>query len=332
MDEAPAGHDLLRVRRDDPDYQRLAAAESAFWGASQPLAFEASDVGLGDGPIQRYRNRRLTGDPGIPWQDTIAPYGPFRRGLFLGTSVLSIEARVLETNPALHGTFLDISEGALARRLESLAPRFPGRIDTVSVDLNFAELGVAEYDLIVSSSTLHHITNLEHVAHQANRALTADGYAFIHDFVGESRYRFSDQKKRMYETLYNRHIAKRSWRRPGVVWLDESDLSPFCGVRSADILPVLGAHLREEQVCTAGALTALMLRSRPVDWPGARPPRLLRLLARARRRIRQLRGLLPLPMSIDADLLHNLAFIGDLASDAGVITPGNAFGVYRKRA
>mgnify|MGYP001416484494 CR=1 FL=1 len=34
-------------------------------------------------------------------------------------------------------------------------------------------------------------------------------------------------------------------RPPGVLWRDASDLSPFCGVRSDEVLPVLASHLVE---------------------------------------------------------------------------------------
>jgi SAM-dependent methyltransferase len=322
---------LFRVLPDDPAYLKCAEDEAAFWGRSSAVGFEAREDETAASPLTRYSNRRLTGDPNVPWQDTIRSFGPFERGLFLGTSVLSIEARILETNPRLHATFLDLSEGALKRRLDALGPRFAGRIDTRVADLNFVDLPESAYDVIVSAGTLHHITNLEHLAAQANRALTDGGYLFFQDYAGETRFKFTDEKRRLFETIYNSHILKQSWRKPGVVWLDESDLSPFCGIRSADILPVFREHLDEQRVHTVGALTTLMLRSRPVDWLAVRPPLPQRLRAQARRRIRALLGRPAPPITIDSDLVHDLALVGDIASDAGVIAPGNAFGIYRKR-
>ncbi len=43
------------------------------------------------------------------------------------------------------------------------------------------------YDLIVSSSTLQHLINVEHAAAQMNRVLTPGGYVFPDDLVGDSR-------------------------------------------------------------------------------------------------------------------------------------------------
>jgi SAM-dependent methyltransferase len=205
-----------------------------------------------EGPVDRYMNARLTGDPGVGWQETIACHAPFRRGLMLGTTALRIEADILRTNPALHLTFVDLSDGPLRRRVELLGPRFPGRIDTRVADLNFLALPPESYDLVVSSSTLHHVTNLEHLAHQIDRTLIPDGVFFLQDYVGEARCTPSPAKKRVFELVYERDIARQRGRQSGLVWKDPSDLSPFCGVRSHEILEAMRAHLREEEVRTDG--------------------------------------------------------------------------------
>src|SRR5262249_54010076 len=167
---------------------------------------------------------------------TIPRWGRFRRGLLLGASSPRRETRVLEVNPGLHVTLIDLSSGAAERRAAALATRFAGRVEPRTADLNFVDLPAGRYDLIVSSSTIHHVTNLEYLASQIDRALTPDGYFFLEDYVGEPRFGFSERKRRLFEMLYDRDLGRQRGRQPGVLWHDTSDLSPFCGVRSEQIL------------------------------------------------------------------------------------------------
>jgi SAM-dependent methyltransferase len=321
---------LLRVTPDDPEYRQQAAAEAAFWQQVHPLSLEATESQFVDGPVEPYVNERFTGDPRTDWATTIARWGTFRRGLMLGISSPKREIRVLETNPGLHVTLLDISAGAVERRGRMLEEQFRGRIATATADLNFLELPAERYDLIVSSSTIHHVTNLEHLAFQIDRALTAAGRFFLEDYVGEPRFEFSEAKRRLFEILYDRDVARQPGRKPGLIWLDGSDLSPFCGVRSDEILDVFRRYLDEVQVRTAAALTIPMSRSRPADWDElwARVPRWKFLRALALRKL----GFLRRGIGANPEFLAELFLLGDTASAAGLVRPGIAFAVYRKRS
>jgi SAM-dependent methyltransferase len=328
-----AAMSLLRVRPDDLEYQRLAAAEMDFWSKPHPYGLETLERIESGGPIERYNNSRLTGDPHVPWYDAIPRHGTFRRGLVLGTSAMTVEGRILETNPSLHLTFLDISAGAAARRRDELGARFPGRVGTAVADLNFFEPEPESYDLIVSSATMHHVTNLEWVAHQINRALTRDGYFFFQDYVGETRFQFSEEKRRVFTLLHDRVVANdQPERQTSIVFDDASDLSPFCGVRSDEQLDVLRAHLTEITLRTSGALLVALMRAHPTDGARPRLGAARRVAYAVERRAYQLIGRLPprktfLPQSF----FRAVTEFGDVLADAGMIAPGIAFGVYRKR-
>jgi len=326
-DHEPAAH-LLRVSADDPEYRRLAAAEASFWQQVHPLSLEATELESSGGPVDRYVNTRFTGDPHTDWVTTIPRWGTFRRGLLLGASSPSRETRLLEVNPQLHVILIDLSSGPAERRAAALAARFPGRVVPETADLNFVELPPERYDLIVSSSTIHHVTNLEYLASQINRALTPDGHFFLEDYVGERRFIFSETKRRLFETLYDRDIARQRGRKPGVIWHDISDLSPFCGVRSDDILDVFRTYLDEVQVRTAGALVLPMTRTRPVDYEELlqRLPRWKVVSDMLARKLGIRRRLV-----VDQQFLDELSLVGDAASEAGLVRPGVAFAVYRKR-
>ncbi len=329
----PSRPDLFRVTPDDPDYRRQAAAEAEYWGGPVPFALEALEERFSEGPVDRYTNERFTGDRNLGWHQTIPRHGIFRRGLVLGLSALRLEGDILATNPSLHLTFLDLSPGSLARRSEILGGRFPGRVTTRCADLNFVELESGAYDLIVSSASLHHVTNLEHLAWQMNTALAPEGRAFVQDYVGEPRFQFTAAKRTVFELVHDREVARTPGRRPGCRWMDASDLSPFCGVRADEVLPVLRSQLAELQLRTAAALTVALMRSKPADGSTVKPPSLARrALDAAVRRALALRGRLPpgrVPVS--AQLLDELILTSDALTDAGLILPGTAFAVYRKR-
>jgi len=324
--------DVMRAAPDNPEYLRLAAAEAAYWDRPHPFSLEAQELKEEfDATIDRYTNARFTGDPDVPWERIICRHGRFRRGLILGTSMMSVEARILESNPDLHVVFIDLSEGALERRQTVLGPRFPGRVATCAGDLNFLKIEPKTYDCIVSQASLHHVTNLEHLAHQINRGLTPDGYFFLQDYVGEPRFQFREEKKRVFAEIYLREAMRFPGRAHALRWNDLSDLSPFCGVRSDEVLGVLGNHLRETWLRTAGTLTVPLLRSRPVDgeWPYPRTA-LQRARDAAEAWLRALRRQPALGKArVSAEFLERLMVVGDVMTDAGLLVPGNAFAVYR---
>src|SRR5262245_49194582 len=325
--------DLMRVRPADPSYRQMAAAEAEFWSRPHPLGLETLETKQRfDGPVDRYTNRRFTGDPRVPWEATIARHGRFRNGLLLGTSMLSWEERILATNPELHLTIVDLSPGALARRGELFGQRFPGRIETLVADMNMVELPVATYDVVISCASLHHVTNLEHLAWQINQSLRPDGRFFLQDYVGEPRFQFADAKRRVFECLYAREAGRRGGREAAVLWHGVDDLSPFCGVRSSEILDVLRTYLDEIDVRTAGTLTVPLLRSRPADgdWPNPRSPG-RRLVEALERHVLPSLGRLPRGrVPVAKEFLDELMLVGDALTDTGLLVPGNAFAVYRR--
>jgi SAM-dependent methyltransferase len=330
---------LLRVHHDDAGYRRQALAEAEFWHRMHPQGLEAVQSKLDEGPIDRGVNLRFAGSETVRWWETIARHGTFRRGAVLGTSSLVLEARILETNPELHLTFYDISEGALARREAALANRFGGRVATVAADLNFVELSAEAFDVIVSSSALHHVTNLEYLAWQINRALADGGHFFLEDYVGEPRFQFSDVKKRVYRELFNRDRARQGRAPVDLVWSDTADLSPFCGVRSDEVLGVLRTYLEEIDLRRVGGLITPIVRSRAAEenpqspWVGdawVRAGSRWRLLVGIARHLVLRRPPSPQTM-LGSEFLHELFLVGDVLTAAGILAPSNAFATYRKK-
>lgn len=312
----------LRVRAEDPEYQRAAAAEVEFW--SRPHAFNVVQVeDSPDDALWRYNSLRFTGDAATPWHAVICRYGPFQRALVLGAAGMAQERAILASNPGVVATFVDLSEAALAKRERELGAAFPGRVQTAALDLNFATFEPRGYDLIISSATLHHLINLEHVIEQINEALTDDGYFFLQDYVGEPRFCFPEKKRRLFEVLHERAARARGEPPSRIEWLEArgEGFSPFEAVRSDETLPLLRQRMHEVQVRTSGAVAGLFLFTR--FHPSAPPPRQSRLHAALTRRLRVRR---------ERRLFDELMLVDSVICDSGVLLPTTAFGIYRKRA
>lgn len=311
----------LRVRADDPQYQRQLAGEAAFWERPQLFSIEMVES-VGDGPFDRYGNRRFTGDERTPWYDTVSRHGPFRRGLLLGVSGLRQEARILETNPELHLTMMDASPGSLQRRHEALGPRFGTRMSLREQDLNFVQIEPGAYDVIISSGALHHIINIEHVAAQIAAGLAPGGWFFLQDYVAEERFDFSPEKRAFFEAFVARSIETGAIPTASRVRWPSADPwphSPFEAIRSTDTLAVLRQHLDEVSCATTGAVIGLLMF---LDLP-ARPNRW--------RKLPLVGGHRHLIKDMSPRFVREVEMLDEVMCDSGVLLPLQAFAAFRRR-
>lgn len=274
--------------------------------------------------VQRYLNERFTGDPEKLWYETIGDEGEFTKGVVFGAGPGHVEEHLLGRHPQLHLTILDISGEALGRVQERLDQQYPGRAETRQQDLNFVDLPEEAYDLAVANSTIHHLVNLEHFAYQVSGGLTPEGRFFMADFVAESYFQFTEEKKRIYETFKN---ATRDSSEPRfkMDWPSRDDwtYSPFESARSGDILDVFERYFSPLRVRTASALVSLMLFVRADESS-----------SRLRRAIARVRAKLMLPrLTIKQGISRGelLFLLDSLMCDTGRLVPGQAFGIYGKR-
>ncbi len=320
--------DVFHVTRDEA-YLRQAKEEAAYYDQPRVMGIDPESL-----VADAYLNEVNTGDIDLPWYETIPSYGSFERGCALGAGGTKQRTRILQQNPKLHLTIYDISGGSLAVLDRDLASQFPGRVVTKETDLNFVELPEDSFDLFISSGCLHHLYNLEHVAFQINRSLTADGYFFLEDYVGEARFQFSEEKKRQFEEAFAEAQARqRSIRRWRAVWpdLDDWTFSPFEALRSDETLGIFRRYLTEVTVRTAGAIVGLIMFVRP-PAPLGRPKSMKDVLLR---RLASLKSWLLRDggsrLEINTKLAKQLLPLDRQVSEAGTLTPTNGFAVYRKR-
>jgi SAM-dependent methyltransferase len=316
-------------RERDEGYLREAEAEASFWDKPQMFTIDYCLP-----VVDAYLNERFTGDPRVAWYETIPRYGTFTRGCALGAGAPTHRRKILEQNPELHLTVYDISEESLALLDRELGGRFPGRVSTERLDLNFDELPEDAYDLIMSYGCIHHLYNLEHIAYQINRSLTEGGYCFLVDYVAESRFQFAPEKKRVFEEAFAdaqpRLPSLRGWH---IEWPDTYDwtFSPFEAVRSDETLGVFGRYLDEIDRRVAAPLIGMLVFLRPPQPLG----RTRTLRAAALRQLADLtaplRGRSRDRQRVRATLARHLIPLDRQLSDAGTLLPWTGFAVYRKK-
>ena len=225
----------LRVRRVDPTYQTTLRAERRHW--ARPWFSDALASAYMPPAVVAFDNTRLTGDAARPWLDDLLARGPFGTAAVLGCDDESNHAATwLRAGGSPELDIYELSADVIRRSQVAVlrGARF------VETDLNFVRLPTARYDVVWSSGTLHHIVNLEHLFDEVGRALRPGGLFAVHDYVGETRLRCEPRRlERVNATLAE---VPARFRRGGIDAIRPEKLgyaqSPFCTVRSADILPM----------------------------------------------------------------------------------------------
>lgn len=142
---------------------------------------------------------------------------------------------------------IDISEKAIeeARRLASANAL---NIQYRTGDLNKVMLPAETYDLVVTQNCLHHVLELEHLAHEIWKSLRPGGVLWITDFIGESQFQWTERRMEIAQHLFKLIPDELRWddinqrphqpRRPVPGRL----VSPFEAIRSEEIIPVFLEH------------------------------------------------------------------------------------------
>lgn len=122
-------------------------------------------------------------------QFLISEYGPRQRCLSLGSGIGRVEKYLVS-----HGFTEKMETIELCAEVNEDIRIKDRRIDTMPGDLNFVDLPENAYDFVLCHGVLHHLINLEHVLDRINRSLKPDGLFLAYEYVGETRWQFSDER------------------------------------------------------------------------------------------------------------------------------------------
>jgi len=203
-----AMHQLQRLRAAADLYARKAVSAARGGSPQEREAVHWSARGRGriltwqDHPvIRRHINRRVSGYPDMNWIEFFAAeYGrtPFDRGLNLGCGEGRLEEHAFSIGLVSSFLSVDLSEEAL----KSAAKRLRGRpVEFLAADVNTLSLEPSSFDVAFCASSLHHFTSLECVLDQVKAALRPGGFLVFDEFVGPSRFQWTDRQLELINTL-----------------------------------------------------------------------------------------------------------------------------------
>lgn len=211
--------------------------------------------------IHRNHDFLITGSRDLYWidwlRDRYFPDGEAGDTLSLGCGAGHLD-RILRQHGFRFRSFtgIDISAQAvdrartLARDIQ-LAPT----IYYSAADLNHLELPPNRYDFIYFFQSLHHIEALEHALAQCQRALRPSGLLLVNEFVGPSRFQWTDRQLELANAIIavlpeelRRDLlngaTKATVERPTVRHMVKHD--PSEAARSGEIETLVKAHFDVE--------------------------------------------------------------------------------------
>ncbi len=198
-------------------------------------------------PIQHGLNKLVTGNSSVhPVERFMDHYGPFAQVAELGCGNGILTHCLVSRHPELKVDAYDISPASLSRAAERVKSHNDRALNCrfLPIDLNEDGLPDAAYDAILTTGTLHHVGNLDFCFRNISRSLRPNGYLWLNDYVGPSRFQWSDTQMRLANELLM--LVPKRWRlRDTVTRCDEralADRDPSEAVASQHIEAALSAH------------------------------------------------------------------------------------------
>jgi SAM-dependent methyltransferase len=173
---------------------------------------------------------------------------PVPRALSLGCGFGALERDLVARGLVQHFEAFDLAEGAIAeaRRLAAQAG-LDQRIAYRVADLEHVDFPPGSIDVVFAHSSVHHVERLEALFAAVARALRPGGLFHLHEFVGPTRFQWTDAQLQLGNALLDAlppHLRrlpngtpKPPLTRPTIADMIAAD--PSEAIRSADILPLL---------------------------------------------------------------------------------------------
>ena len=207
--------------------------------------------------VQERINLKISGTPRINrfeyfLQNYLKDKLPVEHALTLGSGLGELERGMCQYGFARSHEGVDLSDEAVRVATEKAQATGSNHLTYRTADLNKIKLPPNIYDVIFGISSVHHIQNLEHLFRQVQQALKPRGYFFLDEFIGPTRFQWTDaqlqtmneQLRGLPKELRRRMSDRRKFKeiviRETVGEIIASD--PSEAVRSSDIVPLLGEY------------------------------------------------------------------------------------------
>ena len=252
----------LRIKRDE--------AVQAAWGE-----IEAPPIHWWDIPAVRKRwNRLVAGDPDIDYREYLTNkylkgYDEMY-GLSLGCGTGSKEliwARLCKFSML---DAYDISKPRIDVARETAKACGVRNVRYQVADVNKIDFPEEKYDVVLAEGSMHHFPDLENLFSKIHRTLKPTGYFILNDFVGPTRFQWTDRQlevingvlailPRKYRMRWPDRSVKSKIHRPGRLRMMLSD--PSEAVESSKVLPLLRRYFEVVEMKGLGGTILHMLFS-----------------------------------------------------------------------
>ncbi len=174
---------------------------------------------------------------------------PVERALSLGCGGGNLERALIALNATKHFDAYDVSQRSIELAKEYAAKDgLQDRITYEARDINRIVLPENAYDFVIVKMALHHFEKLEYVYEQIAASLKPGGVLVFNEFIGPSRYQWTDTQLKLMNGVLNTLPKKNTWSawskdylktisRPSLGEMIAMD--PSESVRSAEIMPRL---------------------------------------------------------------------------------------------
>ncbi len=153
--------------------------------------------------VQRMINRRVSGSADVDWLEWLRrSYFPEGAGpvLSIGCGTGGLERELLRRGMCVSAVGIDVAEGALVA-----ASGASDGLDVayLKVDIENEELPPGPFDAVFAVAVVHHVNRLGHLANKLHGALKTGGYLFAFEYVGPSRFQWTERQLRLVGDIYS---------------------------------------------------------------------------------------------------------------------------------
>jgi SAM-dependent methyltransferase len=222
-----------------------------------------------------YINKKFGGGAERNWLNYVAEKyapAPAARACSLGCGAGGLERHALSLNIAQHFDAYDIASGAIeVAGREAAAIGFGDRTTYEVCNLNNIELAPNAYDMVFACQSAHHFESLEHIFAQVARSLKSGGLFILNEFVGPTRFQWTDKQMSIANRLLNAlpdhyrrsvtmpGVQKNSIERPTIAQMIAID--PTEAIRASELLPILQQRFEiVERIDFGGTLLHILLQ------------------------------------------------------------------------
>ena len=202
--------------------------------------------------VQDVINRRVSGDPAVdPYMLFLRTYLdsrlPVERALTIGCGGGDLERGLSRHGFARRHEGFDVAPGAIEKAVAAAREAGLPSLEYCVVDGNSLLLAKETYDVVLGVHSIHHIAGLENLFEQIANALKPDGLFFMNEFIGPTRFQWTDRQLEVVNGLLRAlpkelrassvdGSVKRRVRRPTVKEIVATD--PSEAVRSGEIMAI----------------------------------------------------------------------------------------------